>query len=68
MSDTKIEEMKKRIDEMDYDEMLRLWRCAPAGHPYFRRDMMGDYFSKAMEKRKKSISNAEHVEASIAIG
>ena len=49
--------------------MLRLWRCAPPGHPYFQSDTgVGDYFAEVMEERKKSISNAEHVATSKAIG
>jgi hypothetical protein len=34
-----IEAMKKEIDGMDRMSMARLWRFAPAGHPFFRHDI-----------------------------
>ena len=38
---------KKIIDGMTQIEMARLYRFAPAGHLYFRRDtMLSDYFQK----------------------
>ena len=41
-----IEKMKRDIDVMTQEDMARLWRFAPAGHPYFRNDLpeVYDYF------------------------
>ena len=32
------------IDALSHDDMCRLWRFAPPGHPYFRRDL--PYFER----------------------
>lgn len=34
-----IESMKYDIDQMGQEEIARLWRYAPAGHPFFRGDL-----------------------------
>jgi hypothetical protein len=34
-----IEEMKAKIETLSFEEMKDLWRYAPIGHPYFRRDL-----------------------------
>jgi hypothetical protein len=60
------EDIKKQIDEMSYEEMLRLWRFAAAGDPMFQGDV-GQYYSKVMfEKRDKDPAAA--VAASKRIG
>lgn len=33
------EEMKAKIETLSFEEMKDLWRYAPIGHPYFRRDL-----------------------------
>ncbi len=35
MTDEQIAEWKKKIDNMSREEMCRLWRFAPSGHPCF---------------------------------
>lgn len=35
MTDEEIMKAKEAIDAMSQEEMARLWRFAPAGHPYF---------------------------------
>lgn len=56
----------KRIDDMDYETMLRLWRFSPAGNEMFIGER-GNYFSKVMfEKRDKDPSAA--IRASKAVG
>ena len=58
---------KRKIDEMDYESMLSLWRNAPVGHPYFQGDI-GLYYKEAMAKKRSNVGNAEHVRASKSIG
>lgn len=38
MSPEEIEAEKKKIDNMSREDMCRLWRFAPSGHPYFIND------------------------------
>ena len=35
MTDEQIDDWKLQIDQMSREEMCRLWRFAPAGHPCF---------------------------------
>lgn len=67
MAAEKTEETKRRIDKMSYAELLSLWRFAPAGHPYFQGEV-GDYYAKVMKEKGGSISNAERVATSKALG
>ena len=39
MESEEIEEWKIRIDAMAQEEMCRLWRFAPSGHPVFNREL-----------------------------
>jgi hypothetical protein len=59
-------EQKKRIDEMPYEDMLRMWRFAPAGDPTFQGDD-GVYYKKVMTK-KRNADPAGAVQASKNIG
>jgi hypothetical protein len=61
------EAMKAEIDAMDYEDMLRRWRNAPVGSPYFRGEV-GDYFAQAMKRKREEVGNAVHVAASKNIG
>jgi len=46
MTDDETKRHKEIIDSMSQEDMARLWRFAPAGHPYFdRRLTLFDYFS-----------------------
>ncbi len=38
MSDEKVADWKKKIDAMSQEDMCRLWRFGPSGHPIFRSD------------------------------
>jgi len=58
---------KDRIDNMDYESMLRLWRNAPVGHPMFSGDT-GQYYSKVMAEKRDSVGPGAHVAASKNIG
>ena len=54
------------IDEMNYEDMLRLTRNAPSGHVYFvMKTEVCDYFQARMTELKKT---ADHVRASKSIG
>ena len=61
------DEQKQRIDDMDYESMLSLWRNAPSGHPMFQGDT-GDYYSKIMAEKRSEVGNDAHVTASKNIG
>lgn len=61
------ETIKKQIDSMDYESMLRLWRTAPAGHHMFQGEV-GDYFSTVMAEKKDKLPDGEAVRASKNIG
>lgn len=58
---------KKQIDNMNYEDLLRLWRNAPAGHPMFQGET-GDYYSKVMAEKRKQVGDAAHTAASKHIG
>jgi hypothetical protein len=57
--------LKKRIDAMDYQEMLSKWRFASMGDPMFQGES-GDYFAQVM--REKREAGVDHVGASKSIG
>jgi len=47
MTEKQINEWKKKIDSMSREEMARLWRFAPVGHPVFDGTLpLYDYFKK----------------------
>ena len=60
-------EMRKWIDGATYEQLLRKWRSATVGDPFFRLEM-GKYYQKVMTEKRKQVGNAEHVRASKAIG
>jgi len=53
MDKTEIDTAKKMIDQMSQVSMARLWRFAPAGHPYFDRGNgdLSDYFAAKFKER-----------------
>ena len=59
------EELKKRIDDMTYKQMLSRVRFAPIGDPLFQEGEAYDYFDKRMKELKKT---SDHVQASKDIG
>lgn len=60
------DEMRAWIDAASYEELLRHWRSAPAGDPFFAGEI-GRYYSQRMAE-KRAQDPAEHVRASKAIG
>lgn len=61
------EDLKKRIDEMPYRDMLELWRFAPSGHPMIS-GVAGQYFGDVMRRKREEVGQAAHVAASKSIG
>ena len=61
------EEMKKWIDNASYEELLRHWRFAPVGDPFFR-DEVGDYYSAKMAEKRDQIGHEEAVRVSKHLG
>lgn len=57
--------LKREIDNLPYEEMFRLRRFAPVGHPYFIGDT-GMYFLESMNR--KDPGSAERVRISKKIG
>lgn len=55
------------IDNASYEELLRRWRFAPSGDPYFQGDT-GQYYQAAMARRRAEVGSAEHVLASKTVG
>ena len=62
-----IEALKKQIDGMSYEQLLRHNRFAPSGDPMFIGEV-GAYYMKVMAAKRKIIGDAEHTMASKFIG
>lgn len=58
-------ENKAHIDDLLYEDLLRRWRFAPAGDPWFQGET-GQYWSKRMTEVRAS--GVDHVGASKRIG
>jgi len=59
-------EMKDWIDGRSYEELLRKWRFAKVGDPFFRGET-GKYYSERMAKARSKTSD-NGVSASKSIG
>ena len=62
-----IERLKKQIDSEDYESLLRRWRNASVGSPFFQGEV-GDYYAKVMAAKSIAIPDDERVRASKSIG
>ncbi len=60
------QEIKDWIDKASYEDLLRKWRFAPVGSPFFVGEE-GNYYSKIMAD-KKAVDHNEAVRASKTIG
>jgi len=60
-------QMKEWIDSATYEQLLRRWRFAPIGSPWFQ-GKVGDYYSKVMFHKKEQVSGGAAVAASKAVG
>ena len=61
------DKIKKQIDEMSYESMLRLWRNAPSGDPMFQGET-GIYYKEVMFRKRDEVGPDAHVAASKSIG
>jgi len=71
------QEMKAWIDQASYEDLLRKWRFAEVGSPWFAGEV-GEYYKEMMGKRRQAEMVAEtlmtgdvpdvHVRASKRIG
>ena len=50
LTDEEIQKYKSEIDNLSQIEMASLRRFAPAGHPYFVRGVISDYFDKRFKE------------------
>lgn len=57
-----------KIDELSYEDCLRLVRFAPTGHPYFQNGIVADYFNAHMNEKRASLTAEEVVAISKKIG
>jgi hypothetical protein len=60
-------EMRAWIDNASYEDLLRKWRFAPSGDPFFA-GAMGDYYQKRMADKRAEVGDAAHTSASKRIG
>lgn len=60
------EEMIAWIDKASYTELLRKWRYASVGDPFFAGEV-GKYYHQVMQKKRAEVGNAEHIRASKTI-
>lgn len=58
------DENKAHIDALSYEELLRQWRFATAGNPWFQ-GATGDYWQKRMAEKA---AEPGHVAASKRVG
>ncbi len=61
------EDMIAWINNASYSQLLRKWRFAKSGDPYFQGEV-GDHYSKVMAERKKEVGDEEHSRISKQIG
>ena len=61
------EEMIAWIDAASYEDLLRNWRFAPAGDPFFM-DEVGRHYRAVMEQRRNEVGPEAHIAASKTIG
>jgi len=61
------EDQKRWIDGATYGQLLRRWRFAPVGDPFFQGDT-GDYYAEALRRKKEEVGDDAAVSASKSIG
>lgn len=60
-------QMKKWIDEAEYEALLMKWRFEPVGSPWFQGEI-GEYYEEAMARKRSTIPSEELVSASKRVG
>ena len=61
------ESTKNRINDMNYEQMLRKWRFAPIGDPLFQGEA-GDYFAEVMKTKKSQLTDWKQARISKKVG
>ncbi len=57
MIESEIAEWESKIDNMTQEDMARLWRFAPAGHPVFDRSLpLYEYFKERFKGFNSELS------------
>ena len=62
------QEMMDWIDKQPYVELLRKWRFAKIGDPFFQRGPVFDHYDKVMKEKKQQIGDLAAVKASKQVG
>ena len=62
-----IEEDKRKINAMSYEQLLRHNRYAPIGDPLFVGEL-GEHFKRVLAEKRKIIGDEEHAATSKLIG
>jgi len=57
------QKMRDWIDNASYEELLRKWRYAPIGSPWFAGEL-GDHYAIVMKKKREQVGHAEAVATS----
>lgn len=60
-------ELKKKIEDMSYEELLRRWRFYLPGDPMFKGEV-GEFFAITLVKRREQVGAAQHTTVSKMIG
>lgn len=58
-------ERREKIDSMSYEDLLRHWRHAPVGDPWFQGETAEYWEGRMRQLRKEGV---DHVAASKAVG
>jgi len=61
------EDMKRWIDEAEYEQLLRRWRNSPGGDPIFQGEI-GQYYSRVMATKRAEVGDEGAFMASKKIG
>jgi hypothetical protein len=61
------QELIDRIEQLDYEQLLRLWRFEPNRSPYFT-GAVGERFVEVINDKKSKLSEEARVEASKRVG
>lgn len=63
----RFEELKREIDAMDYETLLRHWRNDVGGSPYFQGEV-GKYYANRMAEKRAEVGEVAHTTISKRIG
>lgn len=67
LSQESIKRLKEQINSESYESLLRRWRFAPVGSPFFQGEV-GDYYAQVMFEKRDALPAGEQVRASKAVG